>query len=221
MIGSMALHDDPRRPQSRSEEWVNSAIHAVALLACALGLPLLVTGALRRGEPAYVVGASIFGATTVLLYLASTIYHALPPGRAKRLFRVIDHSAIYLLIAGTYTPFTLGVLRGGWGWTLLGIVWALAVFGILAKSFGGLRRRSVSVALYLGMGWLVAIAAEPLLRLVPLSGVLWLLAGGLAYTAGVVFYATDGRLRYGHSIWHLFVGAGTACHFVAVVGYAG
>jgi hemolysin III len=216
----MAFLLDPGRPQSRAEELVNSAIHGLALLACAVGLPLLVAGAAGRGEPAIVVGASVFGATAVLLYLASTIYHALPPGRAKRVFKVIDHGAIYLLIAGTYTPFAIGPLRGVWGWSLLVVVWGLALLGILAKSFGRLRRRGLSTALYLAMGWLAVIACDPLLRFVPLDVVLWLLAGGLAYTAGVLFYATDARLRFGHSIWHLFVGAGTACHFIAVAGCA-
>lgn len=208
------------RPQTRGEELVNSAIHLVGLAGAAFGLPLLVLGAMRSGGSASVVGASIFGATTVLLYLVSTIYHALPEGRAKRLFKVLDHSAIYLLIAGTYTPFTLGVLRGAWGWALLGVVWGLAVLGILTKVLGGLRGRGLSTALYLLMGWIGVIAYEPLERVLPAAGILWILAGGLAYTAGVIFYATDARLRYGHSIWHLFVGAGTACHYVAVAGYA-
>lgn len=196
-------------------------IHGLAFVAAAVALPLLVASAVRRGEAAYVVGASIFGATAALLYLASTIYHALPRGPAKRLFQVIDHGAIYLLIAGTYTPFTLGALRGPWGWTLFAIIWTLAALGILAKVFGtALWRRALSIALYLGMGWLVVVAAEPLMRLVPAAGLLWLLAGGLAYSGGVVFYATDSRLRYGHSIWHVFVGAGTFCHYMAVAGYA-
>jgi hemolysin III len=210
-----------RRPQSRGEELANSLIHGLAFVAAAVALPLLIASAVRRGETAYVVGASIFGATAALLYLASTIYHALPCGPAKRLFQVIDHGAIYLLIAGTYTPFTLGALRGAWGWTLFAIIWTLAALGILAKVFGtALWRRALSIALYLAMGWLVVVAAEPLMRLVPPAGLLWLLAGGLAYSGGVVFYATDSRLRYGHSIWHVFVGVGTFCHYMAVAGYA-
>jgi hemolysin III len=209
-----------RRPQSRAEELANSVIHGVVFVAAALALPQLVMSAVRRGEPAFVVGASIFGATAALLYLASTIYHALPCGRAKRFFQVIDHGAIYLLIAGTYTPFTLGVLRGTWGWSLLAVVWTLALLGVLAKALGALWHRTLSTALYLAMGWLVLVAADPLVRRVPLAGLLWLLAGGLAYTAGVAFFATDARLRYGHSIWHVFVGAGTFCHYMAVAGYA-
>jgi hemolysin III len=165
------------------------------------------------------VGASVFAATIVLLYLASTLYHALPRNRAKRVLQVIDHGAIFLLIAGTYTPFTLGVLRGAWGWTLLGVVWGLAAVGIVLKAVGRLRHPALSVCLYLGMGWLVLIAVRPLWLRVPLAGLLWLLAGGLAYTAGLAFFAAKG-MRYSHLVWHLFVLAGTACHFFAVLWYA-
>ena len=141
------------------------------------------------------------------------------PTRAKRVFRIIDHAAIYLLIAGTYTPFTLGVLRGPWGWTLFGLVWGLAVIGIFLKSVRGIRYPRLSTVVYLAMGWLVLIALKPLWNNVPAWGLFWLLAGGVAYTAGVGFYAAD-RLRYSHFVWHLFVLAGTACHFVAVLLYS-
>jgi hemolysin III len=156
----------------------------------------------------------------VLLYAVSTIYHALPQTRAKCAFRLFDHIAIYLLIAGTYTPFTLGVLRGAWGWTLFGLVWGLAIVGILLKAFAGVKYEVCSVLLYLVMGWLCVIAAGPMLTLMPTWGIVWLLAGGIAYTVGVVFYALDHRVQYCHFVWHLFVIAGTACHFVAVLGYA-
>jgi hemolysin III len=156
----------------------------------------------------------------LLLYLASTLYHALPAGGAKRLFRVIEHSAIYLLIAGTYTPFTLGVLRGAWGWMLLGLIWGMALAGVLLKALNRMAHPILSTGLYLLMGWLIVIAAQPLTARVPLPGLLWLIAGGLAYTLGVIFFALDSRLRYGHFIWHLFVMTGTACHYVAVLGYA-
>ena len=155
----------------------------------------------------------------VLLYLASTLYHALPPGRAKRVFRVLDHSAIYLLIAGTYTPFMLGVIRGPWAWTLLGTVWTLAIAGVALKGAGGIRYPRLSTAVYIAMGWLAIVAIRPLWPMVPVAGWLWIFAGGAAYTAGVAFYAAE-RLRYGHFIWHLFVLAGTACHVVAVMRYA-
>jgi hemolysin III len=165
------------------------------------------------------IGASVFAATVVLLYLASTLYHALPRNKAKQVFRVIDHSAIYLLIAGTYTPFTLGVLRGTWGWVLFGVVWSLAVLGLTLKAVGGIRYPRLSTTLYISMGWLALIAIRPLWLHLPVAGWFWLIAGGLAYTSGIAFYAAE-RLRYGHLVWHVFVLIGTACHFVAVLRYA-
>ena len=153
----------------------------------------------RRGDTGFIVGASVFAATMVLLYLASTVYHALPIGKAKRVFRVIEHSAIFLLIAGTYTPFTLGVLRGAWGWTLLGLVWSLAVAGVALKVSNRMSRPIVSTSFYLLMGWLILIAVNPLYARLPASGLLWLVAGGMSYTAGVAFFAADSRLRYGTS----------------------
>jgi hemolysin III len=216
MFETVAL---PHRPQSFGEEIANSVSHAVGLLAAAGAIPVLVASAVRRGGAADIVGASAFAATVVLLYLTSTLYHALPSNRAKRVFRVLDHSAIFLLIAGTYTPFTLGVLRGPWGWTLFGLVWGLALAGIVLKALGGVRYPILSTCLYLGMGWLVLIAVKPLWLHVPPAGLLWLLAGGIAYTAGVAFFAAA-RTRYTHFVWHLFVLAGTACHFIAVLWYS-
>jgi hemolysin III len=209
------------RAQSVGEEIANSISHGVGLLAAIAVVPVLIVTSVQRGGAASVVGASVFSATMVLLYLTSTLYHALPANRAKRLFQVLDHGAIYLLIAGTYTPFTLGVLSGVWGWTLFGLVWGLAVAGLLLKSIGGVRYPKLSVALYLAMGWLALIAVRPLWLQVPMWGLFWLLAGGVAYTLGVVFFALDHRVRYSHFIWHLFVVAGTACHVVAVLQYAG
>lgn len=209
-----------KRVQSREEEIANSISHGLGLIAALVATPILVRHAIRHGEPGFVVGASIFAATMVLLYLASTLYHALPDGRAKAVFRVIEHSAIFLLIAGTYTPFTLGVLRGAWGWTLLGLVWGLAVAGVALKALNRMSHPILSTGLYLVMGWLIVIAAGPLSARVPASGLLWLVAGGLAYTLGVIFYALDSRLRYGHFIWHLFVMAGTASHYFAVLWHA-
>jgi hemolysin III len=210
----------PKHAQSREEEIANSLSHAVGLIAALVATPILIAQALRRGDAVFTIGASVFAATMVLLYLASTLYHALPAGNAKRVFRVIEHSAIFLLIAGTYTPFTLGVLRGAWGWTLLGLVWGIAVAGVTLKALNRLTHPVLTTSLYLLMGWLVVIAAEPLSARVPASGLLWLVAGGLAYTLGVVFFALDSRLRYGHFVWHLFVMAGTTCHYFAVLGYA-
>lgn len=209
-----------RREQSREEEIANSISHGIGSVAALVAAPFLILHAVRRGETGFIVGASIFAATMVLLYLASTLYHALPAGKTKRVFRVIEHSAIYLLIAGTYTPFTLGVLRGAWGWTLFGLVWGLAVAGVILKVIDRMSHPVASTGLYLLMGWLVLIAIEPLSARVPAAGLLWLVAGGLAYTAGVIFFAADSRLRYGHFIWHLFVMAGTACHYFAVLWYA-
>lgn len=206
--------------QSPSEEIANSVSHGVALLAALVGVPVLLVQALRRADAAFFVGACIFCATVVLLYLASTVYHALPAGKAKRVLRIVDHSSIFLLIAGTYAPFTLGVLRGAWGWTLFGIVWGLGVVGVALKAVGRASHPVFSTGLYLLMGWLVVIAVDPLLERVPTAGLLWLLAGGLSYTVGVVFYATDSRWRYGHLMWHLFVATGTACHYFAVLWYA-
>ena len=207
------------RVQSLGEEIANSVSHGVGLLAAMIAAPVLVLDAIQRGGAATVLGAAVFAATMVLLYLASTLYHALPQNKAKRVFRVLDHGAIFLLIAGTYTPFTLGVLRGTWGWTLLGLVWGLAVAGVVLKAVGRLRYPVLSTCLYLGMGWLVLIAVRPLWLHVPPAGLLWLLAGGIAYTAGVAFFAAQ-RVRYSHFVWHLFVLAGTACHFFAVLWYA-
>jgi len=211
-------HALPARSQSVGEEIANAVSHGVGLLLAVLAAPVLVAGAVQRGGVAEIVGASIFGTTMVLAYLTSTLYHALPVNRAKRVLRALDHGAIFLLIAGTYTPFTLGPLRGSWGWTLLGLVWGLAFAGVVFKAVGGVRFPKLSTCLYIAMGWLVIVAMEPLRLHLPLSGFYWLLAGGIAYTAGVAFFAPK-RLRYGHFVWHLFVIAGTACHFAAVLWY--
>lgn len=207
------------RRQSLGEEIANSVSHGVGLLAAVVAAPFLIVAAVWRGGAAGIVGASIFAATVLVLYATSTLYHALPEGRAKRVFRILDHGAIFLLIAGTYTPFTLGVLRGAWGWTLFGLVWGLAFAGVAAKAAGGVRYPVLSTGLYLAMGWLVLIAVKPLWDRVPMWGLFWLLAGGLAYTVGVAFFAAK-RVRYGHFVWHLFVLVGTVCHFIAVFRYA-
>ncbi|UCC24509.1 MAG: hemolysin III family protein [Gemmatimonadales bacterium] len=204
---------------SPAEELANTLSHGVGLLAAIAAIPLLVVGAVGRGGPADVVGASIFGATMVLLYLASTGYHAAPAGRWKARLQRVDHAAIYLLIAGTYTPFTLGVLGGAWGWTLFGLVWGAAALGIGTKLWAGIRWPRLSTTIYLVMGWLVLIAIRPLLIRMDTAGLVWLLAGGLAYSAGVVFY-TARRMPYGHFVWHLFVLAGSTCHFFAALWYA-
>ena len=207
------------RPQSLGEEIANSVSHGIGLLAALAAFPVLVMAALQRGDAAGIVGASVFATTMVLLYLTSMLFHAFPENRAKRVFQILDHSAIYFLIAGTYTPFTLGVLRGAWGWTLFGLVWGLAIAGTVVKALGGVRYTTVSTWVYLAMGWLILIMAKTVWTLVPNWGLFWLLAGGIAYTAGAAFFAAE-RIRYFHFVWHLFVVAGTACHFIAVLWYA-
>lgn len=208
------------RPQLLSEEIANSITHGVGLLASVAAFPVLVLTAAGHRDPWQLIGGAVFAVTLVLLYLTSTLYHALPICEAKRVMRVLDHSAIYLLIAGTYTPFTLGVLRGPWGWSLLGTIWALALFGVLAKCVLRFRFPRLSTVFYVAMGWLVVVAIRPLVTHMSAAGLAWLVAGGVCYTAGVAFYATDARLRYGHALWHLFVIAGSGCHFVAVLRHA-
>jgi hemolysin III len=200
------------------EEVAHSVTHGIGLLAAIAGVVVLVLQAAATRDPWRITACAVYATTLVLLYGTSTLYHALSATRARRVFRVLDHSAIFLLIAGTYTPFALVSLRGPWGWTLLGIVWGLAVVGITAKAIFGARRPIVSTVIYLGMGWVVLVAAKPLVAHVPAGGIAWLVAGGVAYTAGIVFYAWT-RLRYSHAIWHLFVLAGSACHYVAVARY--
>src|SRR5258705_3167673 len=190
------------RPQSLGEEVANSVSHGLGFSAAVAAFPVLVMAAQQRGDTAGIVGASVFATTMVLLYLVSTLFHALPTCRAKRVFQILDHSAIYFLIAGTYTPFTLGVLRGDWGWTLFGLVWGLAVVGTVLKALGGVRYTTASTWMYLVMGWLVLIAAKTVWTLVPTWGLFWLVAGGVAYTAGAVFFMAE-RIRYFHFVWHL------------------
>jgi hemolysin III len=208
------------RLQTRGEELANSLSHGIGLAAALVGAGSLIAKALQRGGLSFAIGAAVFGGTMVLVYLASTLYHALSNSRAERVLIACDHIAIFLFIAGTYTPFTLGVLKGLWGWTLLGLVWGLALAGVVLKVVAGARRfPRLSTGLYLGMGWIFLVAVEPLWLKIPLPGLLWLLAGGLAYTVGVAFFLAE-RLRYSHFVWHLFVLTGTACHFVAVWQYS-
>lgn len=211
----------PRREQTREEEMANSISHGIGLIASLVAAPFLIMHALQRGDTAFTIGACIFATTMVLLYLASTIYHALPSSHFKGVFRVIEHSAIYLLIAGTYTPFTLGVLRGDRGWTVLGLIWTLAFAGVVLKALNRMSHPILSTGIYVLMGWLLLLAVNPAYTRIPAPGLNWLLAGGIAYTAGVIFFAAGSRrLRYGHLIWHLFVMAGTGCHYFAILWYA-
>jgi len=207
-----------QRPVHRHEELANSVSHGLALVLAVAALPVLILSAAKAGSTGFTLGVVVFGATIIFLYLASTLYHSLTHIRAKQFFRQVDHCAIFLLIAGSYTPFTLGVLRGPWGWTLLTIVWVLAVAGIAMKLITGHRHWWFSIGLYVVMGWLAIVAIKPILTLVPLPGILLILAGGIAYSGGLAFFAAH-RLRYNHFIWHLFVMAGTLCHYLAVLWY--
>jgi hemolysin III len=211
------MHD---RPQSIAEERANSLSHGIGFLLALVAAPVLIVAAARQGNALNIFGASVFAITMVMLYFSSTLYHALPPGRAKDRCAKIDHGTIYLFIAGTYTPFSLGVLNGAWGWTLFGLIWGLAAVGLTLKAFDKLSHPLLSTGLYLAMGWLVVIAAVPLLERVSTAGLGWLVGGGLAYTVGVFFYLTDARYKFGHFVWHLFVMAGTTCHFFAVLWYS-
>lgn len=210
----------PGRPQTVGEEIANVVSHGLGLLLAVAALPILVWQAVRVGTGRDVVAASVFGATMIGLYLVSTVYHAMPPGRAKVWLNRLDHAAIYVFIAGSYTPFTLGVLRGSWGWVLFGIVWAMAVFGVVVKLLDRLRHPLVSTALYLVMGWVALVAAVPLFDRLPGAGLAWLVAGGLSYTLGAVVFLFDERVRYAHFVWHLLVLGGSVCHFFAALFYA-
>ena len=208
------------RVQTKPEEIANSLSHAFALLLSLICAPTLSIAAAKQGNAFNLVGAVVFSVTMLLMYFTSSFYHGLANGKVKRLFVILDHCAIYILIAGSYTPFALGVLHGAWGWTLFGLVCAIATLGILLKATGRLGNPILSTSIYLAMGWLVLIAAVPLVEKVSLYGILWLVAGGLAYTVGVAFYLNDSKLRFGHFIWHLFVMAGSSCHIMAVYWYS-
>lgn len=199
-------------------EWINSLTHGFGWALSIAALTVMVVFAALKGTARHVVGTSIFGTTLVLLYAMSTLYHAFRGPRVKKVFRILDHSAIYLLIAGTYTPFCLTVLRGAWGWSIFGVVWGLATLGVVLKSVFGPRRGSLSLVLYLAMGWLGAVAILPLWRALPPWGVAWLFGGGACYSLGTLFYAWK-RLPFSHAVWHLFVLAGSACHVVTVMAF--
>jgi hemolysin III len=208
------------RAQTLGEEVANAVSHGIGFLLAAASLPVLVQFASRHGGTASVVAASIFAATMMLLYFVSTLYHALPAGRAKVWFNRLDHAAIYVFIAGSYMPWLLGALRGPWGWSLFGVVWSAAALGVAAKLFNRLRHPFWSTGLYVAMGWVAVVAIVPLVERVPGAGLAWLVAGGLAYTLGAVVFLLDNRIRYAHFVWHLFVIAGSACHFCAALWHS-
>ena len=208
------------RDQTQGEEIANAISHRLGVVLAVAALPILVTRAMNLGGVADVVAAAIFATTMILLYGVSTLYHALPIGRAKALLLRLDHAAIYVFIAGSYTPFTLGVLNTGPGVTLLIAVWAAAAFGVTIKLLNLLKHRFVSTGLYLAMGWVVVFAAGPLVTSLPPAGLALLVAGGLSYTLGAFVFLLDNRVRYSHFVWHLFVLGGSVCHFFAALWYA-
>lgn len=211
----------PRKARyTRGEEIAHSTTHGVGAVLAVVGLVLLIKRAAFAGDTHMLISFTIFGVSMVLLYTASSLYHALIPRRARRVFQILDHAFIYLLIAGSYTPFLLVSLRGAWGWSMFGVVWGLALAGVVFKVFFTGRFRLLSTLLYLGMGWLCVISIKPMIANVPAAGLWWLLGGGLFYSLGTVFYMWKG-MRYHHAVWHLFVMAGTACHFVAIYRYVG
>jgi hemolysin III len=206
--------------QSLSEEIANSVSHGIGFVAALISTPILLSAAGRHGSSGFLLGTVVFSVTTSILYLGSTLYHAWPPTRAKHFLQSFDHSAIYVLIAGTYTPFALGPLHGHGGLVVLGLIWFAAIFGVILKMTRGTwRHRKLAMSLYLGMGWLIPLTYHPLMLAIPFSALIWLLAGGIAYTGGVLFFINK-RLRYSHLVWHFFVLIGTSCHFMAVLSCA-
>lgn len=199
-------------------EWFNSISHLIGAALALVGLMLLVVLAARQGDPWKIVSFSIYGTTLLLLYTFSALYHS-SHGKAKKVFRKFDHLSIYLLIAGTYTPFSLITLRGGLGWLIFGAIWCLAILGIVLDSLPQKGQRVLPLIIYIFMGWFILIALKPLLRALPLMGFAWLLLGGVFYTIGVVFYGLDERVRHFHGIWHLFVLAGSLSHYFTVLFY--
>ena len=204
---------------SLGEEIANSITHGAGLVASIAGAALLLFIVARHHDPLWLAADAVYAASLIILYTASTLYHAIPNRRAKRVFRVMDHAAIYVLIAGTYTPFALLNLRGAWGWALSAGAWALAVIGVIFTALIRHRLSRATTVIYVAMGWMGVIAAKPAFDHLSAWAIIWLLGGGLLYTAGTLFYAWE-RLRYGHAIWHVFVLGGSICHYVAVLRYA-
>ncbi len=205
-------------PETRNEEIANAVLHGLGVALGIAALAVLVVLSAIRGTAWHVVATSVYGATLVLLYLCSTLYHAAAPSGPKQLFEIFDHAAIYLLIAGTYTPFALVTVGGAWGWSIFGLVWGLAAVGVVVQVVFPGRMRGLMTGLYVAMGWLVVVAAKPLLESLPPAGLAWLLGGGVVYSAGVFFYYKK-RFAFSHAVWHLFVLGGSVCHFFAILLY--
>jgi hemolysin III len=208
------------RPQTLGEEIANTISHGIGFALAIASLPILLAFAPDRSTTINIVAVCVFSASMTLLYGVSTLYHAWPVGRVKTWLNRLDHAAIYVFIAGSYTPFVLGVLRGGWGWSLFATIWTMAVLGVTVKLLDRLKHPLWSTGLYVAMGWLAVVAAAPLVARLPGSGLAWLIAGGVAYTLGAVVFLFDSKLRYAHFVWHLFVLGGSTCHFFAVLWHA-
>jgi hemolysin III len=220
MDSAKEFHLPSKWTQSFGEELANTISHTLGLIAAIIGTPILLFVAWKKHDSAFFIGAVIFALAMLVLYFGSTLYHFWPKTRAKSILQVIDHGAIFLLIAGTCTPFALGPLRGPAGWMFLAVVWTLAIFGIIMKTARGVHRHTrLAMCLYLGIGWSVLFVIRPLAQHVSAATLMWLIAGGVIYTAGVIFFVNE-RVRYFHFIWHLFVLAGTSCHFLAVLSCA-
>jgi hemolysin III len=208
------------RAQTRREEAANAISHGIGCVMAATALPILVVSAMQRGRTADVVGAVVFGSTMILQYFVSTLYHAWPASASKAWMGRVDHAAIYLFIAGSYMPFALGLLRGPWGWSLFALVWTLAFAGVVTKLRDRLTHPMWSTALYVAMGWAALVATVPIVERMSPAGLAWLVSGGFFYTAGALVYLLDSRVRYAHLVWHVFVMAGSACHFCAALWHA-
>ncbi|MEA3588186.1 hemolysin III family protein [Pseudidiomarina sp. 1APP75-27a] len=207
-----------KKAYSIAEEVAHSITHGVGAVASIVGLVVMILWSAAYGDTWHIVSVSIYGASLILLYTASTLYHAFPWPRIKSFFQHIDHAAIYFLIAGTYTPFALINLRGPWGWTLLGVVWGIAIVGVILELSLSERKKWLSLSLYLGLGWMAVVAIKPMITHVEVGGLMLLLAGGLAYSLGVIFYVWK-SLKYHHAIWHMFVLAGSVLHFFSIFYY--
>ncbi len=215
-----AITYDRHRPQSRGEELANSISHGMGLLLAIASLPILLVQFSDKGGLANIVAACVYSTTMMMLYLVSTLYHAFPEGTTKTRMNRLDHASIYIFIAGSYTPFALGAMRGNWGWTVFGVIWAMAIFGFTAKLFNRFKHPWLSTGLYIAMGWSVLFAAGPLMANMSNMGLAWLVAGGLFYTLGAIVFLFDHRVKYAHFVWHLFVLGGTLCHFFAVLWHS-
>ncbi|MDF2881460.1 MAG: hlyIII [Clostridiaceae bacterium] len=203
---------------TKGEEIANAVTHGIGAALSIVALVLLIVFAVKYGDVWYVVSYSIYGASLVILYTESTLYHSLPGEKVKRLFRIFDHASIYLLIAGTYTPFALTILRGPLGWTIFGVVWGLTVIGITMKVFFTGKFEKLSTIIYIGMGWIIVIALKRIITFVPMTGVILLIIGGVLYTGGAFLFMRD-DIPYNHAVWHLFVMGGSVCHFLCILLY--